>query len=88
MISAGWAVPNISDTCNFSATHGTTYSGGFVSAAYSLHVGGLGSRVIGVVLLDALYGELDKFSSWILNNRARAGRVAAGLFRDDAHPRC
>jgi hypothetical protein len=46
------------------------YSGGFVSAAYSLHVGGLGSRVIGVVLLDALYGELDKFSSWILNNRS------------------
>jgi hypothetical protein len=46
------------------------YSGGFVSAAYSLHVGGLGSRVIGVVLLDALYGELDKFSSWILDNRS------------------
>ena len=46
------------------------YSGGFVSAAYSLHVGGLGRRVIGVVLLDALYGELDKFSSWILNNRS------------------
>jgi hypothetical protein len=46
------------------------YSGGFVSAAYSLHVGGLGSRIIGVVLLDALYGELDKFSSWILNNRS------------------
>jgi len=44
------------------------YSGGFLSAAYSLHVGGLGSRVIGVVLLDALYGELDKFSSWVLEN--------------------
>jgi hypothetical protein len=46
------------------------YSGGFVSAAYSLHVGGLGRHIIGVVLLDALYGELDKFSSWILNNRS------------------
>src|SRR5262249_47943605 len=46
------------------------YSGGFVSAAWSLHVGGLGSRVTGVVLLDALYGEMDKFSSWILNNRS------------------
>jgi hypothetical protein len=46
------------------------YSGGFVSAASSLHVGGLGSRVRGVVLLDALYGEMDKFSSWIVNNRS------------------
>jgi hypothetical protein len=46
------------------------YSGGFVSAASSLHVGGLGSRVKGVVLLDALYGEIDKFSSWIANNRS------------------
>ena len=46
------------------------YSGGFVTAASSLQVGGLGSRVRGVVLLDALYGELDKFASWIVNNRA------------------
>jgi hypothetical protein len=45
------------------------YSGGFVSTAFSLQVGGLGSRVIGVVLLDALYGEMDKFSSWIIKNR-------------------
>src|SRR5205823_8900648 len=46
------------------------YSGGFVSAASSLQVGGLGSRVKGVVLLEALYGEIDKFSSWIVNNRS------------------
>jgi hypothetical protein len=46
------------------------YSGGFVAAASSLQVGGLGSRVKGVVLLDALYGELDKFASWIANNRS------------------
>ena len=46
------------------------YSGGFVAAASSLNVGGLGSRVKGVVLLDALYGEMDKFSSWIVNNRS------------------
>ena len=45
------------------------YSGGFLPAAWSLHVGGLGKRVTGVVLLDALYGELDKFSSWIARNR-------------------
>ena len=45
------------------------YSGGFVPAAYSLDVGGLGNRVRGVVLLDALYGELDKYASWIETNR-------------------
>lgn len=46
------------------------YSGGFVSAAWSLHVGGVGNRVKGVVLLDALYGEMDKFTSWVMNNRS------------------
>jgi hypothetical protein len=45
------------------------YSGGFVPAAWSLEVGGLGNRVRGVFLLDAVYGELDKFASWIVNNR-------------------
>jgi hypothetical protein len=46
------------------------YSGGFVPTAYSLAVGGLGDRVRGVFLLDALYGELDKFASWIENHRS------------------
>ena len=46
------------------------YSGGFVPAAYSLQVGGLGKRIRGVFLLDALYGELDKFASFITNNRS------------------
>jgi hypothetical protein len=46
------------------------YSGGFVATASSLQVGGLGRRVKGVVLLDALYGELDKFSGWIVKNRS------------------
>ena len=45
------------------------YSGGFVPTAYSLDVGGLGNRIRGVFLLDAVYGELDKFASWIENNR-------------------
>ena len=45
------------------------YSGGFVPTAYSLEVGGLGNRIRGVFLLDAVYGELDKFASWIENNR-------------------
>ena len=46
------------------------YSGGFVPAAWSLEVGGLGNRVRGVFLLDAVYGELDKFASWIEYNRS------------------
>jgi hypothetical protein len=46
------------------------YSGGFVPTAWSLEVGGLGNRVRGVFLLDAVYGELDKFASWIVNDRS------------------
>ena len=45
------------------------YSGGFLPTAWSLEVGGLGNRVRGVFLLDAVYGELDKFASWIVHNR-------------------
>jgi hypothetical protein len=46
------------------------YSGGFLPTAWSLDVGGVTSRVRGVFLLDAVYGELDKFASWIENNRS------------------
>jgi hypothetical protein len=46
------------------------YSGGFVPTAWSLEVGGLGNRVRGVFLLDAVYGELGKFASWVENNRS------------------
>jgi hypothetical protein len=41
------------------------YSGGFLPTAWSLEVGGINKRVAGVILLDAIYGELDKFASWI-----------------------
>ena len=46
------------------------YSGGFVPAAWALHEGGTGKRVIGVVLLDALYGEVDKYAAWIARRRS------------------
>ena len=46
------------------------YSGGFMPTAYSLSNGGLKNRVRGVVLLDGVYGQLDKFASWIENNRS------------------
>ena len=45
------------------------YSGGFLPTAWSLEVGGISNRVRGVFLLDAVYGELDKFASWIEKNR-------------------
>jgi hypothetical protein len=41
------------------------YSGGYVPAAWAIHKGGVANRIQGVVLLDALYGELDKFIPWI-----------------------
>ena len=46
------------------------YSGGFLPTAWSLDVGGATKRIRGVFLLDAVYGELDKFASWIANNRS------------------
>jgi hypothetical protein len=41
------------------------YSGGYLPAAYTLDVGDVGGRVAGVVLLDALYGEADRFAAWV-----------------------
>jgi hypothetical protein len=41
------------------------YSGGYLPAVYSLAVGGDEGRVRGLVLLDALYGERDKFVRWV-----------------------
>ena len=40
------------------------YSGGYLPAAYSLTVGGDQGRVRGLVLLDAVYGEREKFVRW------------------------
>ena len=41
------------------------YSGGYVPAAWALHKGGTSSSVIGVLMLDALYGEAYKYADWI-----------------------
>jgi hypothetical protein len=46
------------------------YSGGFLPTAYSLDVGGLSDQVRGVILLDAVYGQLDKFAAWIETHRS------------------
>lgn len=46
------------------------YSGGYLAAASAAVNGGLKKRLRGVVLLDALYGEVGKFTSWIENDRS------------------
>jgi hypothetical protein len=53
------------------------YSGGYDPAAFALDVGGADERIRGVILLDALYGETERFERWI----ARAvGQTGAGFF--------
>jgi hypothetical protein len=46
------------------------YSGGYLPAAWSVYYFGADERVRGVVLLDALYGETDKFADWIEERRS------------------
>jgi pimeloyl-ACP methyl ester carboxylesterase len=41
------------------------YSGGYNPAAFILHSGRADDRVRGLVLLDALFGEIDKFADWL-----------------------
>jgi len=48
------------------------YSGGYDPAAYALTVGGVGRRMAGVILMDALVDEADKFTSWIAASRRSA----------------
>ena len=47
-----------------------SYSGGFGPTLSVLDRGGVRSRVRGLVLLDALYGGIDRFADWIANNRS------------------
>ncbi|HVX83053.1 MAG TPA: hypothetical protein VHB23_16925 [Devosiaceae bacterium] len=48
------------------------YSGGYNPAAYVLKAGGAGHRIRGVILLDALVAEADKFARWIAANHRSA----------------
>jgi hypothetical protein len=41
------------------------YSGGYASVAWAIHHGDIGDRLRGIILLDALYADLDKFVAWI-----------------------
>ena len=46
------------------------YSGGYAATAWSVHHGGLTNRLRGVVLFDALYGELEIFADWITRQKS------------------
>jgi hypothetical protein len=48
------------------------YSGGYFPAAWSLKNGGAGKRIAGVVLMDALYGDTEKFVGWIGDHHKRS----------------
>jgi hypothetical protein len=41
------------------------YSGGYLPLAYVLAVGGVTERIRGAILLDALYGDHDKYLDWL-----------------------
>lgn len=46
------------------------FSGGYKAAAYVLNRGGASGRIAGVILLDALYEDVDKFEKWALEYMA------------------
>jgi hypothetical protein len=60
------------------------YSGGYATTASCIRQGGTGSRVRGVVLLDALYGDIDTFASWI-SSRQKAFFLSAYASSTRAH---
>ena len=54
------------------------YSGGYVPAAWLLHHGGADDRILGVVVLDGVYGEHDKYTAWIKRRRQAFFMTAYG----------
>jgi hypothetical protein len=59
------------------------YSGGYMSAAYALQRGGAAHRIKGVVLMDALYGDEEKFASWAAARRSAGFLLSA--FTESTH---
>lgn len=54
-----------------------SYSGGYLPTAYSLLQGGAAHRVKGVILMDSIYGEEDKFAGWCAARRQLAFLLSA-----------
>jgi hypothetical protein len=48
------------------------YSGGYNPAAYTLRGGGTDRRLAGVILLDALFGEVPIFARWVRDHASNA----------------
>lgn len=53
------------------------YSGGYLPVAYSLESGDAASRIRGVVLMDALFGESGRFLGWVEAHHPGAFFVSA-----------
>ncbi len=55
------------------------FSGGYLPTAFTLHYAQQqsGTRIAGVILLDAMFGEIQKFEDWILRERDRTFFVSA-----------
>lgn len=54
-----------------------SYSGGYLSTAFALERGGAVYRVQGVILMDSLYGDEDKFAGWAAARRDRGFLLSA-----------
>lgn len=61
------------------------FSGGYKPAAYVLDRGGATGRINGVLLLDALYDEEDRYARWF--TAARALGFLVSLYTDSTAPR-
>jgi hypothetical protein len=53
------------------------YSGGYLATAYALDRGGATHRIKGVILMDALYGDEDKFAAWAAARRRQIFLLSA-----------
>ena len=54
-----------------------SYSGGYLSTAYALQYGGAAHRVKGVILMDSIYGDEEKFAAWAAARRRLAFLLSA-----------
>ena len=54
-----------------------SYSGGYVSTAYAVATGGAAHRIKGVILMDSLYGDEEKFAAWAAARRKLAFLLSA-----------
>jgi len=54
-----------------------SYSGGYLPTAYALARGGAAHRIKGVILMDSIYGDEDKFAAWAAARRRLAFLLSA-----------